>query len=66
MVESDLDGDNILYKMEEDPDRPSSINLYAVPKVLRFTRELTQEDINALIEEANGVNAKNFSEETTR
>ena len=65
MVESDLDGDNILYKMEEDPDRPSSINLYAVPKVLRFTRELTQEDINALNEEANGVNAKNFSEETT-
>tara|TARA_R100000654_G_scaffold60172_2_gene86972 strand:- start:5760 stop:23834 length:18075 start_codon:yes stop_codon:yes gene_type:complete len=65
MVESDLDGDNILYKMEEDPDRPTSINLYAVPKVLRFTRELTQEDINALNEEADGVNAKNFSEETT-
>lgn len=36
MVESDLNGDNILYKMEEDPDQPSSINLYAVPKVLRF------------------------------
>ena len=67
MVESDLDGDNILYKMEEDPDRPSSINLYAVPKVLRFTRELTQEDINALNEQtAAGVDFQNFSEGTTR
>ena len=67
MVESDLNGDNILYKMEEDPDQPSSINLYAVPKVLRFTRELTQEDINALNEQtAAGVDFQNFSEGTTR
>ena len=67
MVESDLDGDNILYKIEEDPDRPSSINLYAVPKVLRFTRELTQEDISALNEQtAAGVDFQNFSEGTTR
>tara|TARA_R100000655_G_scaffold21217_4_gene43569 strand:- start:6737 stop:25636 length:18900 start_codon:yes stop_codon:yes gene_type:complete len=65
MVENSLDGSNVVYKIEEDPDNPSSFNLYAFPKVLRFTRELTPSDIDAInTNTAAGVDPKKLSQGT--
>jgi hypothetical protein len=66
MVENSLEGDNVVYKIAEDPDNPSALNLYALPKVLRFTRELTPADIDAIkTSNVAGIDPRKLSEGTT-